>query len=57
MLHANPDSYRVLLCVPDLEHSHALRNFLVERGFTVVRECVDAVDLAAAALVEPVCAW
>lgn len=53
MLHANPDSYRVLLCVPDLEHSHALRNFLVERGFTVVRECVDAVDLAAAALVEP----
>lgn len=53
MLYANPDSSRVLLCVPDLEHSHALRSFLIERGFSVVRDCVDAVDLAAAALVEP----
>lgn len=53
MLLANPDTNRLLLCVPDLEHSHALRSSLVERGFNVVRDCVDAVDLAAAALVEP----
>lgn len=53
MLYANPDSFRVLLCIPDLEQSHALRSGLVDRGFSVVRDCVDAVDLAAAALVEP----
>lgn len=53
MLRVNPDPSRVLLCVPDLEHGHALSHSLMERGFVIVRECVDAVDLAAAALVEP----
>lgn len=53
VLSANPDASRVLLCVPDLDHGLALKQLLTDRGFVIVRECIDAIDLAAAALIEP----
>jgi MinD-like ATPase involved in chromosome partitioning or flagellar assembly len=49
----NSDVNRVIWCTPGNPHETDLISGVTQRGFTVVRRCLEAVDVLAAASIEP----